>query len=59
MRPAYFWQHEHLSMKMAVANTTHETYNTNEGLEETVEHGLMGTNEAKLPVRAHRDTWIC
>ena len=40
-------------MKMAVATTTHQTYNTNGGMEETVEHGPTGANEAKLPVRAN------
>ena len=40
-------------MKMAVATTTHQTYNTNGGMEETVEHGHMGANQAKLPVRAN------
>ena len=43
----------HLSMKMAVATTTHHTYYTNGVMEETVGHRPTGANEAQFPVRAN------
>ena len=44
-------QHEHLSMKMAVATTTHHTYNTNGVTEEIVGHGHIDADEGYLPER--------